>query len=54
MTASPQARMSVDEYLAWAGAQPGRYELRNGTVYAMSPEGAGPAKLKFAAQAALD
>src|SRR5437763_364684 len=40
MTALPQARMSVDEYLAWAEAQPERYELCDGTAYAMSPEGA--------------
>ena len=53
MTALPQARMSVDEYLAWAEGQPGRYELCDGTVYAMSPEGAGHAKVKFAVQTAL-
>jgi Uma2 family endonuclease len=31
--------MAVDEYLAWAAEQPGRYELLDGTVFAMSPEG---------------
>jgi Uma2 family endonuclease len=53
MTALPQIRMTVDEFLAWADRQPGRYELANGVVYAMSPEGAGHAKVKFAVQTAL-
>jgi Uma2 family endonuclease len=53
MTALPQIRMSVDEFLAWAEEQPGRYELKSGIVYAMSPEGAGHAEVKFAVQTAL-
>ena len=53
MNALPQARMTVDEYLAWAEGQPGRYELCDGTVYAMSPEGAGHAKVKGAVHGAL-
>lgn len=53
MTALPKARMDVDEYLAWAGQNPGRYELYDGLVYAMSPEGAGHADVKFAIQTAL-
>ena len=36
-------RMTVDEYLAWATEQSGRYELDDGTVYAMSPESTGHA-----------
>jgi Uma2 family endonuclease len=48
-----RARMSVDEYLAWAEDQAGRYELVNGTVHAMSPETAGHAKIKAAVHAAL-
>jgi hypothetical protein len=44
MTALPQKRMTVDQYLAWAEGQPGRYELLDGVVYAMSPEGAGHAE----------
>ena len=40
MTALPQTRITVEEYLAWAHGQPGRYELYDGTVHAMSPEGA--------------
>jgi len=53
MTALPQIRMTVDEFLAWADKQPGRYELANGVVYAMSPEGAGHAEVKAAVHAAL-
>jgi Uma2 family endonuclease len=53
MTALPQTRITVDEYLAWAQGQPGRYELYEGTVHAMSPEGAGHAQVKFAVQTAL-
>ena len=53
MTALPKTRMNVDEYLAWAEGHPGRYELYNGIVYAMSPERAAHAKVKFAVQTAL-
>jgi len=53
MTALPQISMTVDEFLAWADRQPGRYELRNGFVHAMSPEGAGHAERKAAVHAAL-
>lgn len=47
------ARMNVDEYLAWAEDQAGRYELVNGTVHAMSPENAGHAEKKAAVHATL-
>lgn len=53
MTVLPQIRMNVDEFLAWAEQQPGRYELYRGHVFAMSPEGAGHAKVKFRTQLAL-
>jgi Uma2 family endonuclease len=53
MTALPQHRMTVDEYLAWAEGQEGRFELYAGRVYAMSPERAGHAKIKLAVQMAL-
>ena len=53
MTAVPKARMSVDEYLAWAGDQPGRYELLDGAIVAMSPEGAAHAERKAAIHAVL-
>jgi len=45
--------MTVDEYLAWAEHQPGRYELFAGTVYAMTPERAAHADVKYAVQTAL-
>jgi Uma2 family endonuclease len=53
MVALPKHKMTVDEYLAWAEDQPGRYELFDGKVYAMSPERARHAEVKFAVQAAL-
>jgi Uma2 family endonuclease len=53
MTALPKQKMTVDEYLAWAEGQPGRFELFAGTVYAMTPERAEHAKIKFAVQTAL-
>jgi Uma2 family endonuclease len=46
-------KMTVDEFLAWAEENPGRYELSEGEVYAMSPERIGHAKTKFAVQSAL-
>jgi len=53
MSAVPQERMSIDEFLAWAERQPGRYELFRGLVYAMTPERAVHAEVKFAGQTAL-
>jgi Uma2 family endonuclease len=53
MTAVPKIRMTVDQYLAWALEHPGRYELRDGTVIAMSPETVGHAERKAMAHAAL-
>ena len=53
MTALPKNKMTVDEYLAWAQDKPGRFELYAGVVYAMAPERAGHATVKFAVQAAL-
>jgi len=47
MTALTKPRMTVDEFLAWAVEQPGRYELFRGEVYAMSPENAGHAKAAY-------
>lgn len=45
--------MTVAEFVTWAEGEPGRYELYNGAVYAMSPEGAGHAEKKAAVHAAL-
>jgi Uma2 family endonuclease len=53
MTALPNRKMTVDEYLAWAEGRPGRFELYAGVVYAMAPERAGHAEVKFAVQTAL-
>ena len=46
-------RMTVDEYLAWAVGQPGRFELIDGVVRKMSPETSGHADAKHAALMAL-
>jgi len=53
MSALPQTRMTVDEFLAWAEGRPGRYELFRGSVYAMTPERTGHGEVKFAVQTAL-
>jgi Uma2 family endonuclease len=53
MTLLTKTRMTVDEYLSWAEGQPGRYELVDGTIHAMSPERAGHAEKKAAVHAAL-
>lgn len=45
--------MTVDEFLAWAEGRPGRYELVEGEVVAMSPERARHARAKAAAFNAL-
>ena len=46
-------KMTVDEYLAWAEENPGRYELVNGEVIAMAPHRLIHAEVKFAIQTAL-
>jgi Uma2 family endonuclease len=48
MIALAKPRMNVDEFLAWAVDQPGRYELLRGEVYAMSPQTAAHADTKAA------
>jgi Uma2 family endonuclease len=53
MAIQPNARVTVDEFLAWAEEHPGRYDLLEGVIYAMAPEGAGHAEIKFAVQSAL-
>lgn len=53
MVALPKTQLTVDEYLAWAEEHPGRYELLDGSVVAMSPEGVGHAEKKAAVHAAL-
>ncbi|PIK69699.1 Uma2 family endonuclease [Methylobacterium frigidaeris] len=46
--------MNVDAFLAWTATVPGRHELVDGEVFAMAPERARHARVKFAVQAALD
>ncbi len=46
--------MTVDEYLAWAEGQPGRYELWDGVVCAMSPKRLGHVKMKLRVARALE
>ncbi|MDX2157033.1 MAG: Uma2 family endonuclease [Hyphomicrobiaceae bacterium] len=53
MLALPTRKLTFDEFLAWTEGQPGRYELYWGRVYAMAPERAGHAKVKFAVQTEL-
>jgi Uma2 family endonuclease len=48
-----QPRMTVDEFLAWVGQQPARYELYAGVAYLMAPERAAHAEMKYAVQTAL-
>lgn len=52
-SAAPDGRMTTDEFLAWAKGRPGRYELIDGQVIAMSPERVRHAETKFAAHLAL-
>jgi Uma2 family endonuclease len=53
MSTPAQRKMTVDEFLAWAEAQPGRWELYNGVPYAMAPERTGHSEVKFRVQTAL-
>ncbi|MFW5835179.1 MAG: Uma2 family endonuclease [Pseudomonadota bacterium] len=46
-------RMTVDEFLTWAMTQPGRYELVDGEVVAISPERVGHGVVKAAVWLAL-
>lgn len=53
MSTMAQKLMTVDEFLAWAEGQDGRWELYNGVPYLMAPERVGHGKVKFAVQTAL-
>jgi Uma2 family endonuclease len=53
MSTPAQRKMTVDEFLAWAEGQEGRWELYNGVPYHMAPEQVGHGKVKFAVQTAL-
>ena len=45
--------MTVDEFLAWAETQEGRYELHGGEVFSMAAERSAHAEMKFAVQVSL-
>ena len=45
--------LTVDEFLVWYKEQPGRYELHDGDVYAMSPARVRHGSMKLAVQRAL-
>ena len=53
MSTLAQRRMTVDEFLAWAEGQEGRWELYNGVPYRMPPERMGHIEVKVAAYLAL-
>jgi Uma2 family endonuclease len=55
MATHPRRRMTADEFIAWAMAQPEgkRYELVDGEIVAMSPERAGHNRGKLAVALAL-
>jgi Uma2 family endonuclease len=54
MTALRKQAMSVDEFLAWAERQPGRWELLEGIPTAMSPERVVHGDVKYRLARALD
>lgn len=54
MAAIPEQRMNVEDFLGWAEGRPGRYELQDGKVIAMSPERVGRAVTKNEALRALE
>jgi Uma2 family endonuclease len=54
MTALRKQEMSVDEFLAWAERQPGRWELVDGVPTAMSPERVIHGDTKYRLARALD
>jgi Uma2 family endonuclease len=53
MTATAEKKLSVDEFLAWAEGQEGRFELHGGDVVAMSPERLSHLETKGEAYSAL-
>ena len=52
-SAAPDGRMTTDEFLVWAEGRPGRYELIDGQVIAMSPERVRHAEVKASAYLSL-
>jgi Uma2 family endonuclease len=54
MTALRKERMSVDDFIAWAGLQPERWELLDGVPMAVSPERVVHGDVKYRVARALD
>ncbi|HEY1246096.1 MAG TPA: Uma2 family endonuclease [Hyphomicrobiaceae bacterium] len=54
MTALPKYKMTVDDFLAWAATQEGRWELFDGVPMAMSPERAIHGRIKLLVAKALE
>jgi Uma2 family endonuclease len=54
MTALPKHKMTVDDFLAWASTQEGRWELFDGVPVAMSPERAIHGRVKLRVANALE
>jgi Uma2 family endonuclease len=50
---APEKRMTVDEFLAWAEAEEGRWELYRGVPYLMAPERTRHGEIKLAVHMAL-
>jgi Uma2 family endonuclease len=53
MSTPAQRKMTVDEFLAWAEGQDGRWELYRGVPYPMTSERVRHGEVKFATQTAL-
>jgi Uma2 family endonuclease len=53
MSSPAKNEMDVDAFLLWADGRPGRWELRDGRPFMMSPERAMHALTKYAAQESL-
>jgi Uma2 family endonuclease len=54
MTALPKYKMTVDEFLAWAEEQPGRWELYDGVPVEMSSERVIHGRVKYLAARAFE
>ena len=53
MRGQPKSRMSVEEFLAWAGHRPDRSELFDGEVFAIAPQRVRHAETKLTVLPAL-
>ncbi len=54
MSLQPKSRMTVEDFVTWAEGRPGRSELVDGEIVAMSPQRIGHARTKYRFQAALE